>query len=68
MTDEVMTVKELAEYLKINYQTAYRKAKKGEIPASKFGRSWRFQKSIIDRWLSEELAVRKIRTSQPSLF
>ena len=59
MADEIMTVKQLAEYLKLNYQTVYKKVQKGEIPASKIGKVWRFQKSIIDHWLSEEKAVTK---------
>ncbi|MCG2741650.1 MAG: helix-turn-helix domain-containing protein [Syntrophaceae bacterium] len=68
MADEIMTVKQLAEYLKLNYQTIYKKIQKGEIPGSKIGRGWRFQKVVIDRWLTEEKAVIKIKGNQPSLF
>ena len=68
MADEIMTVKQLAEYLKLNFQTVYKKVQKGEIPGSKIGRGWRFQKVIIDRWLSEEKAVTKIKTNQSTLF
>jgi excisionase family DNA binding protein len=68
MADEIMTVKQLAEYLKLNYQTVYKKIQKGEIPGSKIGRGWRFQKVVIDRWLTEEKAVIKIKGNQPSLF
>lgn len=68
MTDEIMTVKQLAEYLHLNYQTVYKKAQRGEIPSSKIGRGWRFQKAIIDRWLTEEKAVTKIKSGQTSLF
>lgn len=68
MADEIMTVKELAEYLKLNYQTVYKKVQKGEIPGSKIGRGWRFQKSVIDRWLSEEKAVTRIKSNQATLF
>ena len=68
MADEIMTVKELAEYLKLNFQTVYRKAQNGEIPGSKIGRGWRFQKSVIDRWLSEEIVVTKIKSKQATLF
>jgi len=68
MADEIMTVKQLAEYLKLNFQTVYKKVQKGEIPGSKIGRGWRFQKSIIDRWLSEEKAVTKIKNNQTTLF
>lgn len=68
MADEIMTVKQLAEYLKLNFQTVYKKVQKGEIPGSKIGRGWRFQKVVIDRWLTEEKAVTKIKSNQPSLF
>jgi len=68
MADEIMTVKELAEYLKLNFQTVYRKVQHGEIPGSKIGRGWRFQKSVIDRWLSEEIVVTKIKSPQATLF
>ena len=68
MADEIMTVKQLAEYLHLNYQTVYKKVQKGEIPSSKIGRGWRFQKVVIDRWLTEEKVVTKIKSNQPSLF
>jgi len=68
MADEIMTVKELAEYLKLNFQTVYKKVQCGEIPGSKIGRGWRFQKAIIDRWLTEEKSVTKIKTTQATLF
>jgi len=68
MADEIMTVKELAEYLKLNFQTVYKKVQRGEISGSKIGRGWRFQKAIIDRWLTEEKAVTKIKTTQATLF
>ena len=59
--EEIMTVKQLAAYLKMSYYAIYRKAQRHEIPGSRIGRSWRFQKSVINRWLSEELAVRKVK-------
>jgi excisionase family DNA binding protein len=68
MVNEIMTVKQLAEYLHLNYQTVYKKVQRGEIPSSKIGRGWRFQKAIIDRWLTEEKAVTKIKSGQTSLF
>lgn len=68
MADEIMTIKQLAEYLKLNYQTVYKKAQKREIPASKIGRTWRFQKVIIDRWLAEDKAITKPINGQSTLF
>lgn len=47
--DDIMTIREVAGYLRIAEQTAYRKASKGEIPGFKVGGSWRFRKAEIDR-------------------
>lgn len=47
---EVMTVTEVAEYLRINPQTVYRKAKAGELPAVRIGRAIRFRRSELENW------------------
>ncbi|HET6460165.1 MAG TPA: helix-turn-helix domain-containing protein [Syntrophales bacterium] len=49
---EIMTSPEAAEYLNLNVRTIYRLAKKGKLPGHKVGRSWRFKKDILDKWLS----------------
>lgn len=49
--DEIMTVKELAEYLKIAEKTAYRFASEGKVPGFKVGSAWRFKKDEIDLWI-----------------
>jgi excisionase family DNA binding protein len=52
--DEILTVRELAEYLKIAEKTAYRFASEGKVPAFKVGSAWRFRKAEIDRWIKEQ--------------
>lgn len=52
--DEILTIKELASYLKIAEKTAYRFVSEGRIPGFKVGGSWRFRKSGIDRWIREQ--------------
>lgn len=52
-----MTVKEAAQYLKLNHMTVYRLAQKRRIPASKVGGAWRFSKDILDDWLMEQSEV-----------
>lgn len=52
MTSDIMTIKEVASYLKLTEKTAYRLAGDGKIPGFKVGASWRFRKSEIDRWIS----------------
>lgn len=53
MTDALMTVEEVAKYLKVEESTVYTWARKRNIPAIKIGRFWRFRKEDIDRWLEE---------------
>lgn len=59
MNKEVMTAKDLAEYLSFSKNWIYRKAEAGEIPGSKLGGNWRFKKSIIDEWLEKEISQNK---------
>ena len=48
---ELMTVEELVAYLRVTKKTIYRLLKRGEIPAIKVGRQWRFNKTSIDEWI-----------------
>ena len=54
-SDEVMTIQEVADYLKLHYQTVYDKVvKTKEIPASKIGRRWRVQKKDVIAYLERQ--------------
>ncbi len=56
MVDTVlMTVKEVARYLGLHPGNIYKKVREGSIPAVRIGRSWRFPKAMIDKWLSEKV-------------
>ncbi|MBI3615048.1 MAG: helix-turn-helix domain-containing protein [Candidatus Omnitrophica bacterium] len=57
MQKEVMTVSEVAEYLRVNPQTVYRKAKVGELPAVRIGRAIRFRRSELDAWMKESSSM-----------
>ncbi len=52
--DDIMTVKELADYLKIAEKTAYRFASEGKVPGFKVGSAWRFKKEEIDAWIKRQ--------------
>lgn len=52
MSDEILTIKELAEYLKLTEKTAYRLAAEGKLPGFKVGGSWRFKKSTVEYWIA----------------
>jgi len=51
MKDEIMTIKEISLYLKINEKTIYKLAKQGKLPGVKIGGMWRFKKEAIDNWI-----------------
>jgi excisionase family DNA binding protein len=53
--DDIMTLEEVAGYLKLKPQTIYTWAQDGKIPAAKLGKEWRFRKSIIDRWFNQHI-------------
>ena len=48
---ELMTVEDLAEYLRFTKKTIYKLLKQGRIPAIQIGKKWRFDKAILDEWL-----------------
>jgi excisionase family DNA binding protein len=54
MTDEIMTLKEVAAYLKLAEKTAYRLAADKKIPGFKVGGSWRFRRAEIESWIDDQ--------------
>ena len=51
---EIMTVKEVAKYLKMKPVTIYKLSKQGRIPAFRVAAFWRFKKDLIDKWVNDE--------------
>lgn len=56
MDDDILTIEEVARYLRVSERTVYDWAQKGEIPSGKIGTVWRFKKSEIERWVNERLS------------
>lgn len=54
MTDEILTLKEVSEYLKLAEKTAYRLAAEGKLPGFKVGGSWRFKQQDIAAWIEDQ--------------
>jgi excisionase family DNA binding protein len=52
---EVLDAEEACEYLKIARVTLYKYVRTGQIPATKLGRIWRFQKAALEKWMSERI-------------
>ncbi|RMF92161.1 MAG: DNA-binding protein [Candidatus Schekmanbacteria bacterium] len=49
---DILTLKEVAEYMRVNTATIYRLVRTGKIPAFRVGNRWRFRKTSIDEWLN----------------
>lgn len=58
MDNDIMTLEEVASYLKLKPQTIYTWAQEKKIPAAKLGKEWRFKKSIIDEWILHHIDER----------
>lgn len=58
MTDQILTLKEVAAYLKLAEKTAYKLAAEDKLPGFKVGGSWRFKEADIDRWIEEKKNVK----------
>lgn len=67
MVDDILTIEEVAKYLRVSDRTVYDWAQKGEIPAGKIGTVWRFKKSEVENWVNERLSsgycARKVDTA-----
>jgi excisionase family DNA binding protein len=48
---EVMTIKDVANYLRLSEAKVYELARTRAIPAMRIGKSWRFQKDLLQQWL-----------------
>jgi len=55
LNTDIMTLEEVAAYLKLKPQTIYTWAQEKKIPAAKLGKEWRFRKSIIDEWFIQHI-------------
>ena len=54
MSTDILTIKEVAKYLKLTEKTAYRLASVGKIPGFKVGGSWRFRKDEVEQFTRNE--------------
>jgi excisionase family DNA binding protein len=61
LSDEILTIEEVAAYLKAGRRTVYRFAANGQIPAFKLGGTWRFRRTELDQWIAARIGAQ----SQP---
>jgi len=52
---EIMTVDEVAAFVRVSERTVYEWAQKGELPAGKLGSTWRFRRSDVQEWVDKRL-------------
>jgi excisionase family DNA binding protein len=57
--DEILTLEEVAKYLKLQPQTVYKWAQDGTIPGAKLGKEWRFRRRILDEWVDNSILFSK---------
>lgn len=66
MTEEVLTIREVAEYLKVTEKTVYGLVQRRQIPGFKVGGQWRFRREDIDAWIATQTAD-AVHRSRPEL-
>jgi excisionase family DNA binding protein len=56
---DVLTIDELAVYLKVPKSTLYKLVREGSVPSQKVGKHWRFHRDAIDAWLKQQPSTKK---------
>jgi excisionase family DNA binding protein len=54
-SNDIMTLEEVAAYLRLKPQTIYTWAQEKRIPAAKLGKEWRFRRDVIDKWFNKHM-------------
>jgi PTS system nitrogen regulatory IIA component len=55
MNHEIMTIEEVAVYLRVSERTVYDWAQKGQLPGGKLGTTWRFKRGDIESWVNRRI-------------
>ncbi|MBT8043009.1 MAG: PTS sugar transporter subunit IIA [Pontiella sp.] len=53
---EIMTIEEVAAYLRVSERTVYDWAQKGDLPGGKLGTTWRFKREDVENWVNSRLS------------
>lgn len=67
MENEILTIEEVAIFLRVSERTVYDWAQKGKIPCGRLGSSWRFKRSEIMKWIEDKLGTTNKTLSQESV-
>ena len=52
---QIMTLREVAQYLGLHVMTVYKLTRGGQVPAAKIGGQWRFKRDVLDKWLEAQM-------------
>jgi excisionase family DNA binding protein len=63
-SSEIVTVQQLAEYLRYHPSTVYRLLRNHEIPGFKLGGSWRFRRADVEKWIARMSLYQKYKLHQ----
>jgi excisionase family DNA binding protein len=56
MSEDILTIRDVAEFLKVTEKTVYSLAQKRKIPGFKVGGQWRFRREDLDAWIARQTA------------
>ena len=65
MNKEVLSIKQVAEFLQMDERTIYKLAKQGDIPSFKVSNQWRFLKKDIESWIEQKKSEVRGKTEKP---
>lgn len=57
---DILTIEEIAQYLRVSERTVYDWANKGSIPCGKLGTTWRFKRIEVERWVDQRLSPKRL--------
>ncbi|MCX8038519.1 MAG: PTS sugar transporter subunit IIA [Candidatus Sumerlaeia bacterium] len=63
---KVLTVREVADILKLHPRTITKMVRSGEIPAIRIGRVWRFEESVVLEWFNRQIKQGTAGSAGPS--
>lgn len=53
--EQIMTLREVAQYLGLHVMTVYKLTREGRVPAAKIGGQWRFKRDVLNEWLESQM-------------
>lgn len=53
--EQIMTLREVAQYLGLHAMTVYKLTREGRMPAAKIGGQWRFKRDVLNQWLETQM-------------